>query len=255
MFSCNKCKTLFKTKFSFERHQNRKTSCVKESIKCSNCLKEFKTNQQLNNHLNRKFKCEKVDLVKENIELKHQLEIAKLHQINNITINNVNNVNNIKNEVIFRMDSDDLEKMYKKCIKNDLTKCIANYEVDGFQYTNDDIKDIDTFRMFYKLIFNNNEYPQNKTIMYNIILDQFYYHLDNEWKPFDNNKLNILIKIILDRIRQFVQIHKPFARKNYNELYFYVDDKPIEEEAADKYTNILKLNYKNKFDFHESNKK
>jgi hypothetical protein len=90
--------------------------------------------------------------------------------------------------------------------------------------------------------------------MYNIVLDQFYYHLDDEWKPFDNNKLNILIKIVLDRIKRFIQIHKPFARKNCDQLYFYIDDKPIEDETADKYTDILKLNLKNKFDFHESNK-
>ena len=77
--------------------------------------------------------------------------------------------------------------------------------------------------------------------------------MDNEWKPFVKNKMNVLIQLVLDRIKQFIYMHKPFARKNRNELYFLIDDKPITDEDTDKYSDIMKLDYNSRFDFHVNN--
>ena len=52
-FTCKLCNYVFKTKFSLERHQNKKTKCnSKTEFKCEKCHKSFKTNQNLKYHIN-----------------------------------------------------------------------------------------------------------------------------------------------------------------------------------------------------------
>lgn len=52
-FTCNLCNYVFKTKFSLERHHNKKTKCnLKTEFKCEKCHKSFKTNQNLKYHIN-----------------------------------------------------------------------------------------------------------------------------------------------------------------------------------------------------------
>jgi rubredoxin len=51
-YTCKLCNYIFKTKFSLERHQNKKTKCnLKTEFKCEKCNKSFKTNQNLNYHI------------------------------------------------------------------------------------------------------------------------------------------------------------------------------------------------------------
>lgn len=271
MFSCTKCCKEFKTKQDYTRHMNRKTSCVKEIIKCDNCLQEFKTNQNLTKHLNRKFKCEKVDLKMENIELKYQLKIEKLKQ-RPTYINNINNnfiMNNFGDEAIHKIKCSTVCEQLNKVFNNKLLLKPANYKVDEFEYTNEDITEIDIFRLFVKLIFNNKELPQNKTLTYDTNEDKFYYYIDNEWLPFESVSNNALIKIIFKKIQAILIDKMYYFGDNIKELSTYVGNEydininTIDEtdpELLDnhtgkqvRYVQILKLDYKKKFNIHQIN--
>ena len=50
-YKCNLCSCNFKTKFSLDRHQNKKNACTMSTeFKCDKCNKCFKTNQNLKFH-------------------------------------------------------------------------------------------------------------------------------------------------------------------------------------------------------------
>ena len=51
-FICNYCKLIFKSKFSLDRHQNKKNKCDKQTnYKCSKCNKYFKEKRNLTQHI------------------------------------------------------------------------------------------------------------------------------------------------------------------------------------------------------------
>lgn len=200
MFKCDKCIKIFKTSYHLLSHLNRKTPCIKEEIKCDRCLQIFKNKQNLKKHQNRKFPCEKVDLQIENIELKHQLEIAKLkmsQQITNIT-NNIM-INNFGEEEIGKIKNKILNDGLNKILNSVQYKTPNNYLIEDFAYTNKDIKDIDIFRLFVRLIFNNNNFPQNRTIRYDNMNDIFYYKTEDSWIPLEEKSNTILIDMIFEK--------------------------------------------------------
>lgn len=262
MFICNKCNKDFTVKQSYERHLNRKTPCVKPIFKCLICFEIFKKHQNLINHNNRKIKCQKPDLEHEIVELKHQLEIAKIHTSitnnNNITNNNII-INNFNNEEIFKITSGDILKILQNVNSNPLITKNANYQIDNFEYTNDDIKLIDTFTAFRKLIYNNNKFPQNRTLTYDLSVDQFYYYKDSIWKPFSIEHTDKLIKIIMNKIRDLINYRNVLIQDYMKDLYIYIGDNYDElnnnddEDEISKYIQILKLGYKDVFDFHDFN--
>lgn len=271
---CYKCNKEFKTKQAYDRHMNRKTSCVKEIIQCDNCLQVFKRKEILNKHLNRKFKCEKVDLKMEIIELKHQLEIEKLKQrptyINNI--NNINNniiLNNFGDEEVGKIKYNLIRDGIDKILNNKLLLKPANYKVGDFEYTNEDIKDIDILRLLVKLIFNNKNLPQNKTLIYDDVDENFLYYINDEWVPFDTNSNKMLIDIIYEKLQKIIVDKRFYLEHIIKELTNYVGSKynvninVINENDPDllindynkkvKYDKLLVLEYKKKFGIHQIN--
>lgn len=271
---CGKCKKDFKTKQSYEKHINRKTSCIKEVIRCDNCLKEFKRNEHLTNHLNRKFKCEKVDLQRENLELKHQLELAKAQQrvtnITNITNNNNNIIlNNFGDEEVGKIKYNLIRDGLEKILNNKLLLKPANYKVDDFEYTNEDIKDIDILRLLVKLIFNNKNLPQNKTLIYDNVDENFQYYINDEWIPFDDDSNKMLIDIIYEKLQKIIVDKRFYLEHIIKELTNYVGSEYnvniniINHEDPTmlvndynkkvKYNKLLKLEYKKKFGIHQIN--
>lgn len=271
MNNCILCNKQFKSKCDLVRHNNRKTSCVKEIIKCNNCLQVFKTNQILSRHINRKFQCEQVDLEKENSELKNQLAVARINnQIINYNTNNII-INNFGNEYIKSLDAIYTKKEFERILNNKLLFKPANYEVDNFKYTNEDIKDIDIFRLFVKLIFNNPKFPENKTLKYDDQTDKFYYYIDNTWLPFESKSNKLLIELIFEKIQFIIKESRSCFKENLNKLIEYVgdnydiivneinsNDKHLlinSNTKKTKYITILKLDYMNKFNFHLENLK
>lgn len=271
---CGKCKKDFKTKQSYEKHINRKTSCIKEVIRCDNCLKEFKRNEHLTNHLNRKFKCEKVDLQRENLELKHQLELAKAQQrvtnITNITNNNNNIIlNNFGDEEVGKIKYNLIRDGLEKILNNKLLLKPANYKVDDFEYTNEDIKDIDILRLLVKLIFNNKNLPQNKTLIYDNVDENFQYYINDEWIPFDDDSNKMLIDIIYEKLQKIIVDKRFYLEHIIKELTNYVgseynvniniinhEDPTLlvnDYNKKVKYNKLLKLEYKKKFGIHQIN--
>jgi hypothetical protein len=88
-FNCKDCEKNFKSKFNLERHYN---SCKKKPIitdfKCEFCPKSYSTKWYLQQH---EKKCKEKDDKIKILELK--LEIEKLKNKNNKTINNITNTN------------------------------------------------------------------------------------------------------------------------------------------------------------------
>jgi uncharacterized C2H2 Zn-finger protein len=271
MFECVECHKEFKTSQSYKNHLARKTPCVKPIIQCDRCLQVFKRKEHLTKHLNRKFPCEKVDLMKENIELKHQLElkdkeleIANLKKTPKIfnTINNNNTIiNNFGDEVVGKIKYKLLKDGINKILQSSEVNTPGNYLVEDFAYTNEDIKDIDIFRLFVKLIFNNKDIPENNTIQYDEI---FYYRVGDDWVPLDPSSNNILIDMVYKKIQLLITDKRINVESNIRELSFYIGDnynvniveldyynniKNIKMPTSDKYkyTKILQLEYKNKF--------
>lgn len=260
MFKCNKCNKEFKRKDHYNNHMNRKTPCVKEVIKCENCLKIFNKTYDLTNHLNRKFKCKKVDLEKENAELKHQLEISQVRQqviTQNITIvNNTINVNNFSNENISPIKTKMLRQCYDLFTNNIKNKEIGNYISGDFEYTHEDIDSIELFKMFVKLIFDNDEVPENRTFRYDKLTDNFFYFNDGEWCAADEKSNNIIITVVYKKINELLNRNNIMHLGN-NTLEYYIGNEyeimiedyvpPIVSDIKHqriRYTKILRLIYK-----------
>jgi len=191
MYKCNKCNKEFKAKQSYQRHLNKKIPCDR-IIKCNNCHKIFKLMSHLTQHNNRKNKCIRIDLEKKVKDLETKLEITELkleiselkkNQIinNNTTNNNTTNntfiLNNFGNENLEFITKKFLTDSLKNIMNNTLPLAIENktqLKVDKLSYYGTDIKDIDIFRLFIKLIFKNNDYPENETIKYEDETDEFF---------------------------------------------------------------------------------
>jgi len=236
-FKCEKCEKEFKLKQSYQRHLNKKIPCNR-IIKCDNCNKIFKTLYILNNHLNRKNKCIKVDLEKEIVELKHKNEILELKLENAILKNNsvVNNTTNNNTFILNNFGNENLEFITKKFLTNSLKNIMNNtlplnitngtqLKAKDLNYYGADIKDIDIFRLFIKLIFKNNDYPENETIKYEDETDEFYYYSDNEWYIVDKESKNILIERITKKIQTLLLDKKPFKdNEDLKKLQLYLGE-------------------------------
>mgnify|MGYP000458811939 CR=1 FL=1 len=153
-------------------------------------------------------------------------------------------------------------------VNNRLLGVDANYKVDDLEYTNKDIKDIDLFRGFVKLIYNNKDIPQNKTLMYDDAEDLFYFYSENDWIPFDTESNIILIDMIFEKIKSLIIEKRFHLEEIIKDLEFYIGNnydiniieydnvKDIKLDNTDqrKFSKILKLDYKKKFALHQINK-
>ena len=289
MYKCKKCSKEFKSNYHLNRHINKKKSCIKDIIKCENCLTVFKTKQILLNHLNRKNKCIKVDLEKEIIELKHKNEILQLElenqKLKNSKItNNITNSNNTTNNFILNnFGNENLEFITKKFLTESLKNVInttlplqienkTKLKVENLSYYGSDIKDINIFRLFIKLIFKNEDYPENNTIKYDEECDDFYYYSNDEWVIVDKDSQNILIERVFKKIQQLLLDKQPLKdEKDLKKLQLYLgEDYDIKINKINDndygllkhskfykkfYNNVLKIEYKDKskLDIHEKN--
>lgn len=259
MFVCVKCDKSFKTNQKLERHNNKKLPCVKNIIQCLNCFKIFSSFRDLDRHNNRIFKCKRIMTIEdENIKLKEQLELLKSQ------VKHINIVNDFGDEKWSRIDNNIIELSFNKIINNQLVNIQAKYIVDSFQYDNNDITEIDIFRMFIRIIFNNNKFPENKTLLYRS--NKFYYYSNCELFQQD---IHLLFDLIFKRIQIFIQDKRFILSNHFKMLNVYVgnnyniSDNIIDRSCKtiitnninqkNKFIKILELEYKNKFNLHIKN--
>jgi hypothetical protein len=291
MYNCNKCNKEFKSNRNLQLHLNKKIPCDRK-IKCKNCLKIFNTIQNLIKHENRKNKCIKVNLEEENKDLKHKIEILELEikykdeiielKSNQVVNNNTTN-NTTNNFILNNFGSENLEFITKKFLTDSLKNIIntilplqienkTQLKIDKLEYYGSDIKKINIFRLFIKLIFKNEDYPENNTIKYDEENDEFYYYSNDEWVVVDKDSQNILIERIFQKIQQLLLDKKPLKdEKDLKKLELYLgEDYNIKINKINEqdygllkhsrfykkfYNNVLKIEYKDKtkLDNHENN--
>jgi len=287
-FYCIKCNKNFKTKQQLNNHINRKNPCNK-ILKCNRCYKEFKKNHHLTNHINRKFPCDKIELEQENRELKLKVENLELKlenqslKLNNNSMIN-SNINSNNTIIINNFGEEDISKIKKKLLSEEIQKLLNNtlplqiknntdLKVEDLKYKGIDVLSIDMFRFFIKLIFNNDNFPENKTIKYNEEEDTFYYYYNNEWSIIDNDSKEILIERITKKIQKLLLDKKPISNQSdLKKLDIYlgedydikinkIDDKDYallynsSNRTKQMYNKVLRIEYKykNVFNNHEKN--
>jgi hypothetical protein len=259
MNKCEKCNKEFKTKRNLNLHINKKIPCNR-IIKCENCLKIFITIQNLDKHNNRKNKCIKIDLEKENIELKHKLEIIELKleneklknsiiplpnniqqpitNINNNTlINNTLNaniqINNFGEEKIKKIKKEELEELNEILFRTGFPEGIkidTKLRIDDLDYTGGYVKRIDIFKYFIELIYKNELIPENTTIKYDNNNKKIYYYKNTEWCILESEKMNEILKIIIENIGKIIIKYKII--KNEDMIWY------LTEYIGDDYDNI-----------------
>jgi hypothetical protein len=265
MYKCNKCIKEFKTKQYLTRHLNRKISCIKEIIKCDNCLKIFKTVQHLTQHKNRKNKCKKIDLERENLELRNrilELEIEKLKNsiipamtpitnninITNNTLNSNIMINNFGEEKIKKIKKEELEELNDILFRTGFPEGIkidTKLKIEDLDYTGGYVKKIDIFKYFIELIYKNELIPENTTIKYNKEENIIYYYKNKEWCVLENEKMNEILKAIVENIGKMIIKYKIIKNEDmvwYLTEYIGDDYDDIKDNKIDKTNGYIIYN-------------
>ena len=121
-YSCEKCGKIFRDKFNYTKHINRKNSCIKTNKNtCSNCGKKFARYGGLKYHTDHNV-CIKKSF---NNNIKNS-PTNTINGGNNNTINNNNNIKNITNIdkqiIVFPFGKEDYNTLFEKDI---LASCSA----------------------------------------------------------------------------------------------------------------------------------
>lgn len=231
---CPKCNKRFASNSAMIVHMNKKLPCVKADHICELCNKIFATKQNLDKHMLRKTSCSegKNKIIVRNF----QEESVKSMMFKNIDILNI------------------VEKVYQT----------GDYQINDFVYNDKQIKDIEIFKAFIKLIYKTD--PSNKTIKMLAGKNDIYYHFDGKWIKSKSD--NTLIKMVLDKIQYFIVENRfkfehvlveltDFLGENYNHLLNSEESLKTANSTINKnhfYINILKLELSSKIDIHQFNK-
>jgi hypothetical protein len=203
--------------------------------------------------------------VRDFIKLCNEELFKHFSKILNIISDRKNNIKVIELK-INNFGNEDISFIKKNILTNELINIIEKkysvefytkkFKVNNYKYTSIiDIKKIDVFIYFLNLIYNNLNYPSNKTIKYQD--DGFLINKNSNWEEI---KINELIQQIFSKIHIIIKINKMNYESNYLEDY---DEETYKQKiiygykiGEDKnYQNILKEYYKNNkcFDNHNDN--
>jgi hypothetical protein len=239
MVICEKCNKDFKTKYILIKHLNKKIPCD-NVIKCENCLKEFKTNQHLQRHINRKNKCIKVDLERENLELKNEILELKLDMSEknkqSITNNITNNINNNTQVNIFTPEG----KLYHTYFLKSNPLEQLEFNIDNLSnltledYT-DELSNIYNFTNLIKEICFNMKLPKNWIICKDDLFNELKLKIDNNNNIVNcvDNILHLIYSIAIQVINyeeldnELIEFYKTFIKKYEREEY--KDNKNVEQ--------------------------
>jgi rubredoxin len=275
-FTCKLCNYIFKTKFSLERHQNKKTKCnLKTEFKCEKCNKSFKTNQNLNYHIdnticdylfieNKENKENNIDKTIIDIlegEEENKIFLLKMlglniedEDINKIIISKISNeskINIIKNKILTKNNIINSNNTNSNNTTNNIQiNSFGNEKTDYL--TNEYFTKLlqnnygkDSFLKLSNEIYLNNDKPENNTIRVD--------NLDNKWcKIIENNKwitttkdsakekifskVSDIILLILDDVKDKVPKEKRKIIADFLEKD--VDDTYIKETLAEMIVKI-----------------
>lgn len=237
-YICSKCSHDCKTKQSLQRHLAKKIPCDNK-IKCERCHAIFSSNQALKYHMNKKNKCIIINLESKNIEL--ELKITNLQLQNELlqlkqTINSNNTINinnNITNNITLNNFGNESGRFFtKKNIIELISTELDNYKImwndpilknqkyllkdnkNEYKYSLTTIPDLNIALFFISNLYNNPNYPEDLTIKYNIIDDNFEIYKDNSWVIISD--LDV-INISFDTIRNIIKREKVLDKQFFKQ--------------------------------------
>lgn len=233
-FTCKICNLPFFSKFSLERHEQKKIKCnIKTEFKCDKCNKYFKQKKTLVNHtennlckivlsipnLNNESKNEEalLGIINSKITIESKIKLIKV--INNTLIDEnileiINNDIPMKTKIILLNTRASLDA---KTINNNTTNNTINYNFNNFDQENLEYLNEKYFKklittnaygesIFLKLsneIYLNEKHPENQTIKIDNLNNKFC-------KIKENNKWittckDTALKKIFDKVSSIVE--------------------------------------------------
>ena len=262
-FICKICNLSFKSKFSLERHENKKNKCnLVTDYKCNNCNKCFKEKRSLIAH-KEKNKCKIISIPKTSKE-KNEIALldileSKMDMIKKIKLIKIIN-NSLIDENILEILNNDLPQHTKiillnshsKTTINNTTNNTINYNINNFGSENIDyIKDkhlltllnqvsgrnkLGGEHVFLRLsneIYLNEKHPENQTIKIDNLNNKFCKIKENN-KWITTNKNDALQKIFT-RICIIVSSCLEDNQDAISEQQINIINDYINKEFTDKY--------------------
>jgi len=155
------------------------------------------------------------DNVRQFIKLCNEELFKHFSKIINTINDRKNNIKTVEQELVLNnFEEEDIIFIKKNILNIDLTNILEKkytrdfynkkFKIGEYNYTGIiDLKMIDMFTYFLKLLYKNPNHLYNQTIKYE--LEQFYIHNNNEWNVII---INELINKIFSKIHIILKIHK-----------------------------------------------
>jgi len=263
-YTCKKCKIMFATKSSLERHLNKNLKCdVKTEFQCKKCLKYFKQKNNLiqhtekklckviienkNNNINNKNENALLDIIESKITVDKKINMIKL--INNTLIDE-NIIEILNNELSINTKITLLNTKSNFTINNNTTNNTTNIQFNNFGHENIDYFNdnylkrlINTVSSANKIgaeavvlklsneIYLNEKHPENQTIKIDNLNNKFCkIKQNNKWITADKNES---LKKIFNRACEIVSMCIMENKNMYKEAQLETINGYIEKDFDD----------------------
>jgi hypothetical protein len=262
--TCKKCKIIFATKSSLERHINKKIKCdIKTNYKCNKCNKYFKQKNNLLQHtekgickniqieipVNNTSKNEKaiLDIIESKITIDKKIIMLKLI---NSTLIDMNIIEILNNDLSIETKITLLNSKTVQTINNTTNNTTNNIQFNNFGNENIDYFHEDYLKklintvssakciggesLFLKLtneIYLNEQHPENQTIKIDNLNNKFCkVKKNNKWITADKNES---LKKIFNRACEIVSICIMENKDMYKEAQLETINGYIEKDFED----------------------
>ena len=242
---CYRCDKSFTTKYSLNRHLNKKLPCDNKIIelKCSTCLKLFSNKQNLKTHQNKKI-CKPPDLELLQNKILALEQKQKQMQITNNTQNNNTNNNIICNNNYFLSQEEMKNHMITNCYTlNDIKQIVNNEKIYDYldnatvdkDHDEDDVlQNTKEIILLIKYIFCNIEIKQNFILYKDIIENIIYIRLTEDIQLLTLPMIYFLIYALFIQLLKFDNLDnemeiffKKYIKKYDNQDFMKVNSKEI----------------------------
>jgi Zinc finger, C2H2 type len=259
---CRKCEKKFSTKSSLLRHLKKKNPCDVQNIYvCKKCNREFKTNYDLVRHTNRKNPCKKINNdVEEKIQLEIEKELKIIEAKKNAEIEIIKIKKNVDLEIIeaktnakIRLEKERKVSSHIETQNNTQNNIyvfptITEKNHDYIEICNifsnlmpfslkEEVKMLreqyknpyDLLVAMLRVVFNNKNFPNYKSICYDEEEKILYSLKNNEWKEDDNYIYENVHHIINKFISSQEDFKEPLLSKIDNMINYRTEEKPVKE--------------------------